>query len=115
MLNPTEYFFNEIRSMTKSKCYKSGASYRELVQTLLKKFKTKSMQGYYTCIAPYIELSLKQQPFKWSMNDNKILISEQLLYLMLWIIFLESYNDFFLKVLYLLSYSCGLSLEVDQK
>lgn len=64
MLNPTEYFFNEIKSMIKSKSYKTGASFRQLLLELLKAFQNKSNQNYFTCIGPYLELALKQQPFK---------------------------------------------------
>jgi transposase len=32
MLNPTEYFFNEVKSMVKSRGYKTGTSYSELLQ-----------------------------------------------------------------------------------
>lgn len=32
------------------------------------------MQSYYACIRPYLELALRQQPFKWLIAKINILI-----------------------------------------
>ena len=64
MLNPTEYFFNEIKSLVKVRSYKSRRSYADVLSEMLKAFNERKMFSYFLCIRPYVELALKQQPFK---------------------------------------------------
>ena len=64
MLNPTEYLFNEVKQLVKSKSYKIKRPYASVLTQTLETLKEKNMQSYYTCIRPYLELALRQEPFK---------------------------------------------------
>jgi transposase len=54
MLNPTEYLFNEMKQLVKSKSNKHHRTHADIVSELLETLKDKSMQGYYSCIRPYL-------------------------------------------------------------
>ena len=64
MLNPTEYFFNEIKGVIRSRSRKDKRSYYECLDETLRTYVHRSMPNYYKCIQPYIDLALKQKPFK---------------------------------------------------
>jgi len=58
MLNPTEYLFNEIKTVTRSKAYKHKKSISTILIEVLDMMKDKTMSSYYSCIRPYIKLAL---------------------------------------------------------
>jgi transposase len=64
MLNPTEYFFSEVKQLVRSISYKQHRAYGAVATELLESMREKKMQSHFFSIRPYMELALRQQSFK---------------------------------------------------
>ena len=54
MLNPIEYWFNEVKSHFRQKTYKTRIEMKNSLDTIINRYREKSFENYYTCIKPYL-------------------------------------------------------------
>lgn len=64
MLNPTEFLFNDLKQMIKSKAYKSRKTVATVLSETIDAMYKKDLTNFYNCTRPYLELALKHQPYK---------------------------------------------------
>lgn len=63
MLNPSEYFFSDLKGRIRTKCSRDGVMLREALSSYLRSVGGKEMNRCFMCVRPYIELAINRKSF----------------------------------------------------